>query len=196
MRGSAYADEVPATRPSSATEFAEAVASIRNVALPVCVSVQEVPAPSRVAPYSLALSADVEDQGEELGHGRFVILHDPAGQEGWDGTVRVVTFAQADLEPELGEDPLLSEIGWSWLTESLEPLPHTALGGTVTRVMSNSHGTLADRPATVSLEVRASWTPTTSALGDHLQAWAGLLCTISGVPPLPDGVTQLQRGIL
>lgn len=184
-----------AHQPQSTSEFFDAVTSVRNVVLPVCVSIQEVPAPTRVAPFSLALSVDVDDHGDPLGHGRFVMLHDPAGQEGWEGTLRIVTFAQAVLEPEFAEDPLLSEVGWSWLTEHLDTVPHTALGGTVTRVLSKSHGSLSDRPATVSIEIRASWSPACVDIGEHLRAWAALLCTISGLPPLPDGVTPLQRGI-
>lgn len=186
---------MPASAPGS-TEFTDAVASLHAAALPAYVSVQEVPAPGRVAPFSLALAADVDLDDEPLGHGRFVLLHDPAGQEGWDGTSRIVTFAQADLEADLAEDPLLSEIGWSWLTESLSGLSCAALGGTVTRMISKSHGSLAERPSTVSLEIRASWTPHGDPVGEHLQAWAGLLCTLSGIPPLPEGVTQLQHGLV
>lgn len=176
-------------------EFAEAVDSLHAAVLPAQVTLQEVPAPGRVAPFSLALAADVDADDEPLGHGRFVLLHDPSGQESWDGTLRIVTFGQADLEPDLAEDPLLSEIGWSWLTESLTGLSYTALGGTVTRMISTSHGTLAQRPPGISLEVRASWTPVGGSVGDHLQAWSTMLCTLCGVPPLPDDVVPLQRGI-
>ena len=68
----------------------------------------------------------------------------------------------------------------------------TAVGGTVTRVVSESYGALAAKPATVELEVRASWTPLDD-LGDHLVAWSVLLCTVGGLPPLPDGVAPLAR---
>ena len=39
---------------------------------------QEAPAPTRVAPYSLAITADVVVGDEELATGRLVLLHDPA----------------------------------------------------------------------------------------------------------------------
>lgn len=177
-------------------DFAEAVAALRQARLPTNLTLQEVPAPTRLAPHALALSADVDHEGEEVANGRFVLLHDPRGQDSWEGTFRVVTFAQATLEPDLGEDPLLADIGWAWLTEQLEPLAPINLGGTVTRVISHSHGVLADRPANVEIEIRASWTPVDLALAGHLQAWGALLCTAAGLPPLPDGVAQLQRGIL
>ena len=48
-----------------------------------------------------------------------MLLYDPTGPEPWDGTFRAVTFVRADLEPELGADPLLGEVGWSWLVEAL-----------------------------------------------------------------------------
>ena len=41
------------------------------------------------------------------------------------------------------------------------------------------------------MEVRASWTPLGPEVGDHLLAWSDLLCTIAGLPPLPEGVVAL-----
>lgn len=187
---------MPAQLPDTGGDFATAVAALRLARLPGQVTLQEVPAPTRLAPQALALSADVDDDGDEVANGRFVLLHDPRGQDSWEGTFRVVTFAQANLEPDLGEDPLLSEIGWAWLTEQLDPLEPVNLGGTVTRVISHSHGVLADRPSNVEIEIRASWTPRDLQLAGHLEAWGALLCTAAGLPPLPEGVAQLQRGIL
>ena len=60
-----------------------------------------------------------------------------------------------------------------------------------------SFGALAGKHNDVELEMRASWTPVPAGgagaadLGDHLAAWAQLLCTAAGLPPLPDGVTPL-----
>jgi len=162
------------------------------------VRLTEVPAPSRIAPYAVAMSAEVvtaelPDEGDELASGRFVLLHDPSAPEPWDGVWRVVTFARAELEPELATDPALGGVGWSWLLDALaqHDAPYVAEGGTVTRVVSESFAGLADRPATVEMEIRASWTPTGPDLGVHLQAWADLLCMIAGLPPLPEGVVAL-----
>jgi hypothetical protein len=70
----------------------------------------------------------------------------------------------------------------------------TAASGTVTRVASESFGSMSDRPATAEIEIRASWTPLRyEQLGDHLVAWGDLLCTAAGLPPLPAGVVPLTR---
>jgi hypothetical protein len=176
-------------------EFLGAIERLRATRLRPEVISQEVPAPQRIAPFAVALSADVVVDGEDLATGRFVLLYDPAGQEAWGGRFRAVTFARAALEPELGGDPLLGQIGWSWLDEALSSsgAEHTAAGGTVTRVLSESFGSLADRQSTVEVEVRASWTPRDDT-GRHLQAWSVLLCTVAGLPPLPQGVATLPRG--
>jgi len=190
----AAAVAVRRTNDDAPEEFVLAVERLRAVRLRPEVVVEEVPAPQRIAPHAVALSADVVVDDEELATGRFVLLHDPAGQEAWEGAYRAVTFVRAALESDLGGDPLVGEIGWTWLQESLEAggVTYTAAGCTVTRVVSESYGTLADRPPSVELEIRASWTPTDD-VADHLVAWSTLLCTVGGLPPLPQGVSALPR---
>lgn len=177
--------------------FLQAVGGLRDVRLRSEVVLTEVPAPGRIAPHAVALTADVVLGGDELATGRFVLLHDPAGQESWEGTFRVVTFVRAEMEPEMGADPLLGQVGWTWLQESLDGAGAraTAPGGTVTRVVSESYGSLADRSPSIEIEVRASWTPLDGDLRPHLRGWADLLCTVAGLPPLPPGVTPLQRRV-
>lgn len=186
---------VPGENPA---EFTQALRALREVQLRPEVRVEEVPAPSRIAPYAVALTAEVVTaglpaEGDELASGRFVLLHDPSAPEPWDGVWRVVTFARAELEPELANDPMLGGVGWSWLMDALKQrdAPYTAEGGTVTRVVSESFAALGERKATVEMEIRASWTPTGPDLGVHLQVWSDLLCMIAGLPPLPDGVVAL-----
>ncbi|WP_036969563.1 DUF3000 domain-containing protein [Promicromonospora kroppenstedtii] len=197
-------------------DFAAALADLRSAALRAEVRLTEIPAPRRVAPFSVALSGDVlpgappgprgADLPDEHDHdvdplatGRFVVLHDPAGQEAWHGTFRVVTLVRATLEPEMAADPLLADVAWSWVGECLETAGLTpgtdtlADGGTVTRVLSQSYGALEGTPGAVDLEIRASWTPVGTRLGTHLRAWAALLTTAAGVPPLPEGVAALTR---
>lgn len=181
-------------------EFAQAVEDLRVARLRPEVRLTEVPAPGRIAPYAVALSAEVvsggvSDEGDELASGRFVLLHDPSAPEPWEGVWRVVTFARAQLEPELANDPLLGAVGWSWLMDALlnHGAPFVAEGGTVTRVVSETFASLDDRQATVEMEIRASWTPAGPDLSLHLLAWADLLCSIAGLPPLPDGVVALPR---
>jgi hypothetical protein len=190
---------VARTLPDDAPEpFQRALVALKSAMVRPEVVLTEAPSPGRIAPYSVALTADVVDRRpggdlEELATGRFVLLYDPTGPEPWDGTFRAVTFVRADLEPELGADPLLGEVGWSWLVEALglRGAEYTREGGTVTRVVSESFAALADRPSGVEIEIRASWTPTDDDLAAHLCAWTDLLCTVAGLPPLPDGVTAL-----
>ncbi|GAB3590094.1 DUF3000 domain-containing protein [Angustibacter peucedani] len=185
--------------PDDAPEpFQRALAALKAAPVRPDVVLTEAPSPGRIAPYSVALTADVVDrrpdgEAEELATGRFVLLHDPAAPEPWGGTFRAVTFVRADLEPEMGSDPLLGEVGWSWLLESLHHrgTGFVSEGGTVTRVVSESFAALSDRPSGVEIEIRASWTPTDDDLGPHLLAWTDLLCTVAGLPPLPEGVTAL-----
>lgn len=184
--------DVPGPAPEG---FLRAVASLRAARLRPEVVLTEVPGPQRIAPYAVAVTADVVVEGTELATGRFVLLHDPAGQDAWEGTYRAVTFVRAELEPETGIDPLLGQVGWAWLEESLAQAgAHAvAVGGTVTRVLSEGFAALGDRPASVELEVRASWTPVGDDLEPHLRGWGDLLCTVAGLPPLPEGVAALPR---
>ena len=98
--------------------------------------------------------------GEDVGTGRLVLLHDPAGNDAWEGTFRCVAYARAEIDPELVTDPLLAGVGWTWLTEALDAhgATYVAPSGTVTRVASESFGGMADEGATAQLEIRASWT--------------------------------------
>ncbi|GAC1440944.1 MAG: hypothetical protein NVSMB55_07400 [Mycobacteriales bacterium] len=161
------------------------------------VSLREVPAPRKLAPYSVAVSADVSRGDDEVASGRFVVLHDPAGQDGWKGDTRIVAFVSADVEAEMGADPALAAVGWQWLTESLRERGalHTAAGGTVTRTLSSRFGSLEEPEETSEVEIRASWTALPQAdglidLGQHLGAWCDLLCATAGLPP--PGVTALH----
>jgi len=159
-------------------------------------AVEEIPAPQRIAPHTAAVSADVLVAGEEVGSGRLVLLHDPLGNPAWQGTFRCVTFARADIDPEMVTDPLLASVGWSWLLDALasNEAAYLAASGTVTSVASESFGSMADEPARAEVEVRASWTPQlTDGIGltAHLAAWSDLLCTTAGLPPLPPGVVMM-----
>jgi hypothetical protein len=181
-------------------EFARAVEQLRSARFRPEVLTEEMPAPQRIAPYASALSADVTSEGLDIGTGRIVVLHDPAGNDAWEGTFRCVAYARADIDPELATDPLLAEVGWSWLTEALEAheATYTAPSGTVTTVASESFGGMAAEPGTAQIEIRASWTPV-GELTPHVEAWGELLCTAAGLPPVPEGVATMpsrrgQRG--
>ena len=177
-------------------EFRRALDAIATAAWRPELAVEDIPAPQRIAPFSTALTADVLVGDDEIGNGRLVLLHDPAGNAAWQGTFRCVTFARADVDPEMVTDPLLARVGWSWLLDALEAhgAAYTAPSGTVTSVASESFGGMSETEPRAEVEVRASWTPLLEdgdGLSAHLAAWAELLCTTAGLPPLPPGVVMM-----
>jgi len=176
------------------TAFTDAVRQIQRATMRPEVFVDEMPAPQRIAPHAYALSGDVSVGDDEVGTGRFILLHDPAGNDAWGGTFRCVTFARADIEIEMAADPALPAVGWSWLTEALDAhdAEFTAASGSVTVVHSEGFGGMDADEADAQIEVRASWTPLTEK-GAHAAAWSDLLCALAGLPPLAPGVVPLQR---
>lgn len=200
----AYSAQVITADPGVPPDFLEALRSLRAQRLRAEVRLTEIPAPGRIAPFAVALTGEVPAPSagplgdEDPTSGRFVLLHDPAGQDAWDGAFRVVTLVRATLDPEAASDPLLSEVAWTWVTDALAAPDRSAVraravGGTVTRVQSQSFGALAEREDEVEVEIRASWTPEGPQVGAHLEAWATVLCTAAGLPPLPEGVQTLSR---
>lgn len=173
-------------------EFARAVRSLGAARLRPEIRVEPMRPPRRLAPWAHAVSLEVPVDGAEAATGRLVLLHDPAGQEAWGGTVRLVCYATADLDPEMASDPLLPEVGWSWLLDALADrgARHAAAGGTVTRTASTRFGDMIGPRSTSGFELRASWTPLDPDLGPHVQAWADLICTAAGLPP--PGVSVLR----
>lgn len=165
---------------------------------------EEIPAPQRLAPFAYAVSADLTDprmidadgELEDIATGRFVLLHDPAGQETWEGNFRCVTFVRSALETEMEADPLLPDVGWSWFIDALRSsgAGYVATSGTVTRVMSASYGQLSTSDESSEIEIRASWTPTNPAeLLKHVGAWLELMASAAGLAPIPEGVSSLPQ---
>lgn len=163
--------------------------------------IDEAPAPQRLAPAAVALTAEMSDPDSDAASGRFVLLHDPDGVEEWDGSFRAVVFVRAALEDDLVEEPLLHDVGWSWVTESLvgRGCRVTQLGGTVTRTSGRSFGTMVERPSDGFVEIRASWTPVEApdtgevldSMAQHVSAWVDLMAQAAGLPPLPHGVAHV-----
>lgn len=174
-------------------QFARAVETLSAATLRPELTVERIRPPQRLAPWSFALGSRVVHDGDEVATGRLVLLHDPAGYEAWDGTLRLVSYITAELDAEMAYDPLLPEVGWSWLLEALaeHSAPYTAVGGTVTLTTSTRFGDLAGPQATIDLELRASWTPLGDDLGPHARAWGDLSCIAAGLPP--QGVAVLPR---
>jgi len=165
--------------------FTDAIASLRTVAPRPEIVLEEIAGPARLAPYSHALGAEVSVDGEEIATGRLVVLHDPEGQAGWDGVLRIVGFLTAETDAALASDELFPEVGWSWLLEALDSrrAAHTAVGGTVTSTVSTRFGDIAGPQRSVDVEIRASWTALSFDLATHLQAWLDVLGLAAGLPP-------------
>lgn len=185
----------PAARPLDLpADFVEALDGIQAARIRPEVRLQECPAPQQLAPYAAAVQATVSLAGDEVAQGRLILLCDPAGHDAWEGRLRLVTYLRTTLEAEFITDPLLPQVAWGWLAETLEAhdVPMVAGSGTVTRVQSHPFGELdegEDEPGG-ELEIRASWSPVGDMAG-HLEAWIDVLCTACGLPPTPPGVVQM-----
>ena len=165
--------------------FSRAVLALRSAHPRPEIALEEVSAPKRLAPYAYAMSGSVIRNGDEVASGRLILLHDPAGHEAWEGTLRLVTYVTADLDAEMATDPLLPEVGWSWLTDALDTYDarYTAAAGTVTQTLSTRFGDIAGAPTAADIEIRASWTPLDRDLEPHVDAWCALLASTAGLPP-------------
>src|SRR2546430_15184158 len=102
--------------PSTVTPetFTRAVAGLRVDQPRPEITLEEVPAPQRLAPYGYALSGTVLRAGDEGATGRLILLYDPAGHEAWDGTMRLVTYGTAGVGPEAGAHPPPPGVGRGW----------------------------------------------------------------------------------
>lgn len=177
--------------------FSNAAAQIRALSFRDEVRVREIASPERTAPRSIALAADVfgpeDGSPAEHGSGRFILLNDPASADEWGGPFRVVCFAQAPLELEIGTDPLLAGVAWSWLIDALDARGAEISGasGTASKVLSTGFGSLREQGDGAQIEIRASWTPGDDRFDAHAEAWADLLCRLAGIPVAGDRVTSL-----
>ena len=209
VRASGQTDAAPASRGrSSVTDpgdsgplclFADALAAFKAGADAVAevrddLTFEDLPAPRRLAPEAVAIAVTAYRDGEEAGTGRLVLLHDPAGQEGWTGKFRLVAQVHADVEEEMAADPLLGEVGWSWLTEALDlhSPGYTAPSGTVTRVITEGYGAKSDEPPSTAFELRASWCPADDEIDGAVVAWCDLLVAATGLPTQPPGTLALN----
>lgn len=182
--------------PETPASFARVAADIRAVEFRGDLVVREIPAPQGLAPDALALAADVrpEEDGVDspYGTGRLILLHDADEPAAWNGAWRIVCFAQAPLEPDIGVDPLLADVAWTWLVDALasRSAGHHSASGTATKTLSKGFGTLAAEGDGAQIELRASWSPQ-GEIGPHIEAWAELVCMLAGLPPGSEGIEML-----
>jgi Protein of unknown function (DUF3000) len=200
LRASGPADAVPGEEQADAV-FRAAVAELRAGLeaageLRDDITFEDCPAPRRLAPHAAAMAATAYRDGEEVATGRLMLLYDPAGQEGWTGVFRVVVQVHADVDPEMAEDPLLGEVGWSWLTDALgmHAPGYSAPSGTVTRVITEGFGAKEDEPTATGFELRASWCPADDELSGNVEAWCDLIVAAAGLPAQPPGTRALRPG--
>lgn len=178
--------------------FEVAAATLRDARFRDDLTVSQIPSPGGVAPFSIAFAGDVrpDSHGDSpYGTGRFILLHDPDEPDAWDGPWRIVAFAQAPLEPEIGTDPLLADVAWSWLTDALTArhASHHAISGTATKTLSRGFGTLEAQGEGSQIELRASWSPEAPTTA-HVEAWAELVCMLAGLPPGSEDIAVIRPG--
>ncbi len=183
-------------------EFVRALESLKGHHFRAEMHVNQIPPPTRIAPWSVALQAEINDcesldPDSYRADTKFVVLHDPEGQLAWDGTFRIVMHGRAPMDAQMGDDPLLGEVAWTWLTDALEQCGASFhnLSGTVTRVFNETFGDLYLDSAQVDIEIRASWTPETEYLGEHLMAWADFASHLAGLGPHAANVSTLPRKV-
>jgi Protein of unknown function (DUF3000) len=172
---------------------------------------EDVPAPKRLAPFAAATSATVHRDGADIAWGRLVLLYDPAAPEGWHGCYRLISYLRAEIDPEIAADPMLGQVGWTWLTEALDARTpgYGAPSGTVTRVTTEGFGGKEEEPPTHGYEQRASCSPSVPDPGPgrglgpddgdpagldlaaHVTAWCDSLAAAAGLPPLALGAQAL-----
>lgn len=182
--------------PAAPTSFAAAAEQVRATEFRGDLVVREIPAPTGLAPEAIALAGDVRPEEDAVdspyGTGRFILLHDEDEPSSWGGPWRIVCFAQAPLEHDIGVDPMLADVAWAWLTDALGSrgaVFHSS-SGTATRTISKGFGSLAAEGEGAQIELRASWSPE-GALTAHVEAWAELVCMLAGLPPGSEGIAVL-----
>ncbi|CAN5459061.1 DUF3000 domain-containing protein [soil metagenome] len=179
--------------------FGQALEAVHEASTRPELVLSEIPAPTGLAPYAIALAGDVRPArhgvDSVLGTGRFVLLYDPESPEAWGGTFRVVCFAQAPLETDIGLDPFVAGVAWSWLEDALaaRSAVYAAASGTATKVLSTGFGELSGQSDGAQLELRASWTPAADSIAASVEGWSELLCLLAGLPPTAEAVGLLPH---
>lgn len=192
--------------PGQATpaEFTAAAESMHAARLRPEITLGEIRPPQRPAPFSHAVGLEVDREANKADRssvptdsegdafGRLILLHSPGSEEAWEGSMRLVAYIQADMDDAVASDPLLPDVAWQWLTESLAEAGagHTNLGGTVTSTASVRYGEIGGPPRAYQLEMRASWTAEGIDLTGHVEAFAAVLAHVAGLPP--EDVTELK----
>ena len=151
------------------SDFERAVTEIRAIKPRPEISIEEVPAPQKLAPFAVAFNIEVLSDTDASATGRFVLLHDPSGQDGWSGEFRCVTYARAAIDAEMANDPLMCDVGWAWLMDSLRKHGCDYIGDVYKRQVQGRD------------------------VANHMRAWLELLELACSLEPIPEGVTPLSQ---
>jgi hypothetical protein len=183
--------------PAGPSSFEYAAEQVRAISFRGDLTVREIAAPSGLAAHAIAIAGDVRAEEHAIdspyGTGRLVLLHDDEGPAAWNGAWRIVAFAQAPLEVDIGTDPMLADVTWAWLTDALDSRSagfHSE-SGTATKILSKGFGSLAEEGDGAQIELRASWSPV-GEIVPHVEAWAELVCMLAGLPPGSEGIAMLD----
>ena len=98
-------------------EFSAAVESMHAARLRPEITLGTIRPPQRPAPFSHAVGLEVAHADEENvpvdsegdAFGRLILLHSPAAEEAWEGSMRLVAYIQADMDDAVASDPLLPD---------------------------------------------------------------------------------------
>ena len=184
---------------SASAEFTAALLSLKQGAVREELILAQLAAPQDIATHSIAFSAELQSDTSEvagkLGTGRFVLFWSPEPQENWTSNFRIVCFARSPLETDIGRESDGVDVTWDWLTSALNNsgATHSALAGTTTRIISTGHGLMDQQSEHAEIEIRASWSPLSTDIKKHLEAWQNLVCVMSGFSIAP-GVQNLNFG--
>lgn len=182
-------------------EFTAAAESMHAAQLRKEIVLGTIRPPQKIAKFSHAIGLEVDRESEDEAvsaldsdgdaFGRLILLYDPRSEEAWDSPMRLVAYIQADLDSSVASDPLLPEVAWEWLKEGLEEASasYTNMGGTVTSTASVRYGEIGGPPRAYQVELRASWTATSTDLSSHVEGFAHVLSAVAGLPPV--GVTNI-----
>ncbi|WP_167142294.1 DUF3000 family protein [Canibacter zhoujuaniae] len=191
-----------ATLTTAPPSFEAAVSQIRAANFRAELQWAEIAAPRTTAQFTHAIGGGVshlQDRNAEPdldsaeGAGRLILLHDSNSVDSWGSDFRFVCYAQAPLELEMGDDPFIADVTWSWLLDALNKhgADYTAISGSATKTISSGYGGLAAAGTGAQLQIRASWTPCDDNFAAHAEAWAQLLCMMAGLPDA-EGVVSLS----
>ena len=192
--------------------FRAVVRAMETARLRPDIALRRIVPPHGLAPHAISFAAEVlrgphrhetspersRTTDDPPAAGRFVVLYDESCPQPWDGPFRIVSWFRSRTDSAMGQDDLLTDVSWSWLTDALTEhgARFTAEGGTASRTVERHFGSLSAHADSAQVEVRASWTPVPHGGPQHwalthLGAWAQVLCTAAGLPSHHEGVTSL-----